>query len=371
MKLTHWLCIATAFCALDMSGVDARDRWTPERANDWYAGQPWMVGCNFIPSTAINQLEMWQADTFDPETIDRELGWAADIGLNGVRVYLHDVPWREDREGFFARVDRFLEISERHHIAVLFVLFDGVWDPDPQVGPQRRPRDGVHNSGWVQSPGRVILADPEAQDRLQGFVTETIARYAGDSRVWAWDLFNEPDNGNNNSYGPLELPNKDDLAARLVRKAFAWARSVDPSQPLTVGLWHQPRWDEPAGLSTTQQAALEHSDVISFHDYGPPSSLERRIEELRGYSRPLICTEYMARGNGSTFVDNLPVFKAERVAAYCWGLVDGRSQTKYPWTTWQRPILGEPEPWHHDVFRSDGTPYSQDEVALIREMTGR
>lgn len=40
----------------------------------------WYFGANFIPSTAINQLEMWQKETFDPTTIDRELGFARKIG---------------------------------------------------------------------------------------------------------------------------------------------------------------------------------------------------------------------------------------------------------------------------------------------------
>ncbi|MEZ6069269.1 MAG: cellulase family glycosylhydrolase [Pirellulales bacterium] len=371
MKRLTRFTLPILFCLCVVRGTSARERWTSDEANRWYAGQPWVVGCDFLPSTAINQLEMWQADTFDPETIDRELGWAHDIGLSGVRVYLHDIPWREDRDGYFRRIDQFLAICARHEIKVVFVLFDGVWDPDPQPGVQNRPRPGVHNSGWVQSPGRVILRDPQAQDRLEGFVTETVARHADDDRVWVWDPFNEPDNSNGNSYAPLELPNKDEVAARLVRKSFDWARAAGPSQPLTVGLWHQGPWNEPENLSQTQQAALELSDVVSFHDYGPPSSLTRRIEELRGYDRPLICTEYMARGNGSTFADNLPVFKAERVAAFNWGLVDGKSQTKYPWTTWQQPIIGEPEPWHHDIFHADGTPYSQAEVDLIRELTAQ
>src|SRR3954462_10150551 len=72
-------------------------RWDAKRANDWYAKQPWLVGCNFIPSTAINQLEMWQADTFDPAAIDRELGWAADkLGFNTARVFLHDLAYHAD-----------------------------------------------------------------------------------------------------------------------------------------------------------------------------------------------------------------------------------------------------------------------------------
>ncbi len=348
------------------------ERWTPQQANDWYQAQPWLVGCDFIPSTAINQLEMWQPNTFDPQTIDRELGWAQSIGFNTVRVFLHDLPWKDNRQKFFANVDEFLEIAARHDIRPMLVIFDGVWDPDPQSGPQNRPRIGVHNSGWVQSPGRVILADPAKQDALKPYVTDVISHYAKDKRVLVWDLFNEPDNLNGNSYGPLELKNKDEVAARLVRLSFEWARSVKPSQPLTVGLWGQsPNWDKPDTLDQVHRAAVELSDVISFHDYGNPDSMNRRIKQLRTYGRPLFCTEYMARGNGSTFEAILPILKKEKVAAYNWGLVDGKTQTKYPWSTWQIPILGEPHPWHHDIFHTDGRPYREEEVKLIRKLTDR
>lgn len=348
----------------------AAERWTTQQADEWYSQQPWLVGCNFIPSTAINQLEMWHADTFDPEVIDRELGWASSIGFNTVRVFLHELTWQEDREGFFERVDKFLSITSRHRIRPMFVFFDGVWDPDPQTGPQRRPRAGVHNSGWVQSPGRVVLADDAKQDALQPYVTEVITRYRNDSRVLAWDLFNEPDNQNGNSYGPLELKNKDERAARLVRLAFHWARAAKPSQPLTVGLWNSgPDWSQIETLNQVHRAAVELSDIVSFHNYGPPDSMQSRIDQLRKYGRPLLCTEFMARGNGSTFEAILPLLKKQRVAAYCWGLVDGKSQTKYPWHTWQMPILGEPNPWHHDIFHADGRPYRDAEVQLIRQLT--
>jgi Cellulase (glycosyl hydrolase family 5) len=363
--------VALLFAAFTMQPASAADRWTPTKANEWYDAQPWLVGCNFLPSTAINQLEMWQADTFDPDTIDRELGWAESLGFNTLRVFLHDVPWRDDRTGFFQRVDKFLEICAKHNIRPMVVLFDGVWDPDPQSGPQRRPRTGVHNSGWVQSPGRVILADPAKQDDLGPYVQDVIKRYGEDKRVLAWDLFNEPDNPNGNSYGPLELKNKDEVAARLVRLSFQWARAMNPSQPLTVGVWRLENWDKPDKLNQVHRAAVELSDVISFHDYGKTDVTQRRIDELKAYGRPLLCTEFMARGNGSTFADALPLFKRERVAAYCWGLVDGKSQTKYPWNTWQMPDLDEPEPWHHDIFHSDGKPYREEEVTLIRNLTGR
>jgi hypothetical protein len=266
-------------------------------------------------------------------------------------------------------VDEFLEIAQRHQLGVMFVLFDGVWDPDPQTGPQRRPRTGVHNSGWVQGPGRVVLADADKQDELRGYVQDVIGRYKNDARVQVWDLFNEPDNDNANSYGPLELKNKDEVAARLVRQAFRWAREIDPIQPLTVGVWRGPAWNQPDNLNQVHQAALQSSDVVSFHDYGNPESMRRRIAELKTYGRPLICTEYMARGNGSTFEAILPLLKAERVGAYCWGLVDGKTQTKYPWRSWQFPIAGEPEPWHHEIFRNNGQPYSDREVQLIRQLS--
>jgi hypothetical protein len=231
---------------------------------------------------------------------------------------------------------------------------------------------GVHNSGWVQSPGRVILADDAKQDALKPFVTDVIKRYASDKRVLAWDLFNEPDNGNGNSYGPLELKNKDERAARLVRLSFDWAREVKPSQPLTVGVWASGRkWDKLETLNQVHRAAVELSDVISFHDYGNEASMEGAIRQLGTYGRPLLCTEFMARGNGSTFEAILPILKREKVAAYCWGLVDGKSQTKYPWATWQMPIIGEPKPWHHDIFHTDGKPYREAEVQLIRKITGQ
>ncbi|MDZ4657828.1 MAG: cellulase family glycosylhydrolase [Bythopirellula sp.] len=346
-----------------------KPRWTKEKATEWYAELPWLVGCNFLPSTAINQLEMWQADTFDPETIDRELGWAAAIGCNTMRVFLHDICWQEDRDGFFQRIDQYLAIADKHKIRTMFVIFDGVWDPDPKAGLQREPKPGVHNSGWVQSPGRAILEDENRVAELQPYVADLLKKYGNDKRVLVWDVFNEPDNPNAGSYGSRELQNKDELAAKLVKLSFAWARQVDPEQPLTVGLWRGPAWDQTNELNLVHKAALDESDVISFHDYGDPNSMKSRIAQLKGLGRPLFCTEFMARGNGSTFEAILPILKEEKVAAYCWGLVDGKSQTKYPWTTWEKPISGEPSPWHHDIFHADGTPYAQQEVDTIKSMT--
>src|SRR3712207_2356557 len=129
-------------------------RWSEERANAWHQKAGWLVGANYAPGYAINQLEMWQADTFDPAAIDRELQWAEDLGFNSMRVFLHHLLWEQDKEGFLKRMDQFLEISDKHKIGVMFVLFDSVWDPNPKLGKQREPQKGLHNSGWVQSPGK-------------------------------------------------------------------------------------------------------------------------------------------------------------------------------------------------------------------------
>ena len=134
-------------------------RWSEARANAWYARQPWLVGSDYIPRDAINQLEMWQATTFNPQEIDQELGWAQAIGMNTMRVFLHDLLWQQDPDGFQQRINTFLTIAAKHHIRPIFVLFDSCWDPDPKLGPQRPPIPGVHNSGWVQGPGMPALRD--------------------------------------------------------------------------------------------------------------------------------------------------------------------------------------------------------------------
>ncbi len=348
--------------------AQARARWTPAQADAWQAKQPWLVGCNFTPSTAINQLEMWQAETWDPKTIDRELGWAHELGFTSVRVFLHDLVWTQDREGLLQRMDQFLDLAARHRIGVMFVLFDGVWDPFPKSGKQREPRPHVHNSGWVQSPGQEILKDPTRHDELKAYVQDVVGRFRNDRRVQVWDIFNEPDNPVP-QYQSVELKNKAEVALLLLEKAFAWAREVNPSQPLTSGVWIG-NWPDPAKLTPMERCQLEESDVISYHCYGPVEEMEKCIRNLRRYNRPLLCTEYMARPTGSRFDPVLGCLKEEHVAAYNWGFVDGKSQTIYPWDSWNKTYTSEPTPWFHDILRRDGTPYDAAEVDYIKRLTG-
>jgi hypothetical protein len=347
----------------------AQQRWTEAQANAWYQAQPWPVGANFLPSTAINELEMWQGDTFDQATIDRELGWAEGIGMNTMRVFLHNLLWEQDPDGFKHRIDTFLTIAARHHIRPVFVLFDSCWEPFPKLGPQHPPIPGVHNSGWVQAPGAAILADPAQYPKLEQYVKGVVGAFANDPRILAWDVWNEPDNGNDSSTAKGEPRNKNEIVLKLVPQAFAWARSVHPVQPLTSGVWHGD-WASLDVMPPMARVQIEQSDVISFHNYGWPEDFEKRVEQLEQFHRPLICTEYMARGAGSTFDTILPIAQKHRVAAINWGLVAGKSQTYLPWDSWQRPyVLQQPTIWFHDVFHPDGTLYREREGEIIRDLT--
>lgn len=332
------------------SGVDGGiNRWSKEKANKWYDQQPWLVGCNFSPSTAINQLEMWQEDTFDAQTIDRELKWASDIGFNTVRVYLHDLAWEADASGFKKRIKEFLDIAERHNIKPMFVLFDDVWNPNPKIGKQPAPQPGVHNSGWVQSPGKAVVNDPKSWPRLERYVKDIIGTFADDKRVLFWDLYNEP---GNSEQGSKSLP--------LLKKTFEWARESHPSQPITVGVWF--------GNKELNEFQLAASDIITFHNYNDANSLSDQIANLKEHGRPIICTEWLRREH-SNVASHLPIFKKERVGCYNWGLVSGKTQTIYPWGS--KKGAPEPKVWFHDLLRKDGTPFDPKEVALFKELTAR
>jgi hypothetical protein len=347
------------------------EKWSEQKANDWYSRQPWLVGSNYVPATAINELEMWQADTFDPRRIDMELGWAAGLGMNTMRVFLHDLLWKQDPEGFKRRLNTFLSIAARHRIRPMLVLFDSVWDPNPQLGKQRAPRPGVHNSGWMQSPGARALQDTAEHARLEAYVKGVVGAFARDERILAWDIWNEPDNMNPGSYDKLEPQNKVELVLALLPKAFAWAREAGPQQPLTSGIW-KGDWSTPEKMTEMDRLQIDLSDVVTFHNYDSPTEFERRINFLKRYRRPLICTEYMARGNGSFFMGALPVAKVHNVGMINWGLVQGKAQTHLPWDSWQRPYTDrEPSIWFHEVFRTDGTPYIPEEAEYIKRMIGQ
>jgi hypothetical protein len=325
--------------------------WTTDKANAWYARHKWINGADFIPSTAVNQLEMWQANTFDPTTIDTQLGWAESIGFNTMRVFLHSLAWKQDPVGFKKRVNEYLAIADKHHIQTIFVFFDDCWNANPKIGKQPEPRIGIHNSGWLQDPGRPVKT-PAEYTALRGYVVDILHSFRHDKRILLWDLYNEP--GNNN---------KGEASLLLVTKIFEWAKFVNPDQPVSAGLW---AWD----MERLNAFQVTHSDVITYHDYESPEWHLRVVQLLKAYGRPVICTEYMARPRNSTFENTMPMLKRENVGAINWGLVEGKTNTKYAWDT-PMPNGGEPKLWFHEVFRKDGSPYKQEEVDLIKKLNNK
>jgi len=372
---TSMLIIFTVIAAVGLCASNTcaqTPRWTEQKTNAWYAQQPWLVGSNYVPKSAINQLEMWQQETFDPAEIDKEFSWAEAMGMNTMRVFLHDLLWQQDSAGFQKRIEEFLVIAARHHIRPMFVLFDSCWDPLPHLGPQHPPIPGVHNSGWVQSPGAAALAEASQYPRLKAYVVGVVGAFAKDDRILAWDVWNEPGSDNAGSYAKEELKDKTARVKELLPRVFAWAREANPTQPLTSGVWAADTSPDGANLGELQLIQLRESDIITFHNYSWPEFFKRQVSWLKKYNRPVICTEYMARPMGSTFDVILPIAKQERVGVINWGFVAGKTQTYLPWDSWERPyVLSQPPVWFHEVLHHDGTPYRQAEVDLIHELTGK
>ena len=333
-----------------------KSKWSVERAKTWYSKQNWMIGCNFIPSYAGNQLEMWQVDTFDVEILNKELQFAENIGFNVLRVFLHYLLWLEDSIGFKQRIETFLDIADSHQIKIMFVFFDDCWNGYPKLGPQGEPKPGIHNSMWLQCPGQKEVSNTSIYPILRDYVQDIMITYRDDSRVSSWDLYNEPGQVANNHQNDT-LP--------LLKQVYKWAREITCIQPITIGAYG---WGRKIIEENYDSFAIESSDIISFHNYHGLDSFIKTIKKIESKvnSRPIICTEYMARTVGSTFKTHLSFMKSHNIGAINWGLVSGRSQTIYPW----RSSLNAPKPklWFHDILEKDGTPFNKEETDLIKEL---
>lgn len=325
-------------------------RWSAEKARSWYKKVGQIRGCNYLPRTAVNSTEMWQADTFDPKTIDEELDWAASAGFNSLRVFLQYIVWLDNPEGLKKRIDQFLNLADKHGFSTMFILFDdcAFSGKQPYLGKQDDPVPGVHNSGWTPSPGFALVEDRKRWPQLEQYVKDVIGTFGTDERVVVWDLYNEP---GNSDMGEKSLP--------LVEATFRWAREVDPTQPLTTGIWSEPK-------STMSMRIVELSDVSSFHGYDRPDSgeLRTKIAVCRADGRPVLCTEWLHRQSGNTFENILPLFAEENIGWYIWGCVAGKTQTYMHWGSEKGTAV--PKVWQHDMFHPDGTPYDPEELELIK-----
>lgn len=330
--------------------------WSAEKAWDWYNRQPWPCGFNYVPANAVSYTEMWMDYCFDPALIDRELALAQGIGFNCARVVLPFVVWENEPEGFKRRLEKFLEICRLRSIRVMPALFDDcAFGPitDPVFGRQPDMVPGLYASGWTPSPGHGMVRDPSTWPRLEKYVKDVIGAFRDDSRLWVWDLYNEPTNGV--SMGGTSAP-LGDVSLPLAENVFAWAREANPVQPLTVGEWN--------GNAKLNNLTRQSSDIITFHDYSAPEGLEKHVREIKRLGRPALCTEWLNRGAGSTVAGCLPIFRREGIGAMHWGFVNGRTQTHLNWGH----LPGQPDPpaWQHDLLRLDYSPYDPVEIDLFK-----
>jgi hypothetical protein len=326
--------------------------WSTEKANEWYRKKPWILGFNYVTSTAVNSTEMWQNESFDAAAVERELSLASGYGYNSCRIFLQYLVWREEGDVFLRNFERFLGIARKNAITVLPILFDdcAFAGKEPFLGKQDAPKPGIHNSGWTPSPGFTVADDPACDGSLKSYVQSLVKAHRDDERIIAWDLYNEP--GNSGREGKC-LP--------LLTKTFAWARDCNPSQPLTSGIYLWKDFDLAcAGLS----------DIISFHDYEGIETTKQRIQSVKQYGRPLLCTEWLHRPNKNTIETHMPLYKSENIGVYHWGLVNGKTQTYLNWDKSKNTAEGTPL-WQHDIFTRDLKPYSEKETALIKELSGK
>ena len=323
-------------------------RWDEIRIWKWFDDVGTVKGVNYIPRTAVNSVEMWMADTFDPDTIDEELGWARGIGYTSIRVQLQFAVWRDDPDGFLGRVDKLLEIAAKHGLRVVPVLFDdlNLAGEPPQVGKQPEPVPGEHNARWVPSPGADAVKDRSQWPALEKYVEDVMGQFKGDQRVLYWDLYNT---AGNDGLGEDTLP--------LLDQTFNWARSVEASQPLAV-----PAWREFGSAMSARK--FERSDLITFQSFDSAESIEARLQLLRHYQRPIICSDWLMRQVGNDFEKILPLFSVYRVGWFNQGLVSGK--THRPIQEARYRAEKDPDIWQQDVLNEDGTPYDRKEVELIQ-----
>lgn len=348
--------------------------WSKTQAQRWYQQQPWGCGFNYLPRTAVNWLDMWQAESFDIHTIEQELRWASQYGYNQLRTNLPFTVWQHDRDGLIGRIDTFLSIAHAHGIKVMLTLLDdcAFSGDEPFIGLQKAPVPGVHNSQAAGSPGRACVMDRICWPHIEAYVRDIIRYYRHDSRICVWDLYNEPGNGGI-FCSTGEFARYDDrleiYALTLLTHLFSWARQESPSQPLTVAAWHI---DDRAACGSAfthpiDVAALRLSDVISYHAYVDTPGQLSLLSQLAEFGRPVFCTEWLARHVGSRIEEQLPLFNAQRVSSYHWGLVQGKTQT---WLPWPDIALNDKtaQLWFHDVLKPDGSPYCEQEMQTVRRI---
>ncbi|MDO4194676.1 MAG: cellulase family glycosylhydrolase [Prevotellaceae bacterium] len=325
-------------------------RWTVEKAKEWEKINPWFCGVNYIPANAVNYTAMWDKTSFSPMVIKKELALMKDLGMNCVRFVMQYKVYEENPSRFIKTLDKVLELCDKAGVKAMPIFFDDCifgTNNDPVTGKQPEPLEGWYAWAWSPSPGLSMVVDEREHGKLEKYVKDILTHFSDDPRIMLWDLYNEPTN--------TVMPER---SWPLLKKVFNWARTVNPLQPISVGLWND--------NEELNNFLVENSDIITYHIYADADKTLKKIKQMKTYGRPVICTEWMNRVAGSTIKDNLHLFAEENSGCMLWGLVNGKTQTHLCWghRPEQLPYTGV---WQHDIFKNNMKPYDYDEIELLRK----
>jgi len=199
-------------------------------------------GANYVPSYARNSLEIWAK--YDPEVVERELGYAAELGLDGVRTFIHSEPFLERPDDAVGAVKDFTRCCAEKKLAFMPVLLDGchIMSGSRLLWPGNPPPDKAGEEGWPELEKYINLILPVLRD------SESVAVY---------DVINEPRVG--------ARPDFD----KLTRHFSALVKDLDPDRPVTIGAINRGEMN----------SVMDVVDVASVHSYMSSDVLLH--EELR------------------------------------------------------------------------------------------
>ena len=370
-----------ALAAVLVSGARAERQgpWTKERAWEWYNAQPWIRGCNYMPASCANHIDLWQEYGSEArfEEMEREMALMEKDGFNAVRLLLGDygfAVWRAEHDGMMKRFERMLEIFDRHGVRVILIFGNDCSRPKPiwslpPMGEQKYDvgyhagRKLAQHGSFPGQPGYTAVDDPQLCEEFFAMCEEFLSKYAHDRRILFWNLWNEP--GANN---------RGTISTKHIRRLFKLAWTIDPDQPLAADLYTSERnWTN----DVAEAVGAELNDIVSYHSYSPLSYQTVLAKKLKDrFGRPLVSTEWLGRIFNCTVQDVYPFFAQNRIGCTMWGYVNGKYQTHEPWEVTWRQSEADPEKarefdltkWFHDLYRPSLRPYDPEEVNIIRRI---
>lgn len=348
------------------------EKWTKERAWEWYNKQPWIRGFCYYPSCCLNMIEMWQEYNWDKvkATMEKEMAIAKEWGFNAVRILTLFDLYLDQPEAHLNHLEEFIQICDKNQIKVMVCIGNDCLVSKsnykkPSYGEQEYDL-GYHSGKAISphivmnEPGYALADEPEYFDLYLEYVEAIISKYAKDERVLLWDIYNEPGNSRRGM-----------MSYKVMEESFKIARKYDTIQPCAACCWSYNEKDEP--YKEIELKALEMSDVILYHGYMNYKKHKRTVKFLKKtYERPLFNTEWLHRIWHNDVEHFFPYFRKNKIAAFNWGFVRGKSQTNEPWEwLFNEYHLGHGKDWdftkwQHDLIRSNLEPYDFKEYEIIK-----